>query len=196
MYLVDGATAAGDTVGLLRADECFPFPPGPDGEPLTLSSPMAARDGSVLVRHKAQELRACNLATGHSQIIPPAGPDEIIGGHHVLLVGDGGVGHQARPFQVVKARLVLEPKQRRRRLQVQTSRRSSARGAPAPKSGRLKSMEKLIKSMTHHDQETTTIHCEPGPWSSTAPCTGCASPTKRASSSSFASGRRRRRRRG
>ncbi|KAG2647355.1 hypothetical protein PVAP13_2KG574600 [Panicum virgatum] len=72
---------------------------------------MAARDGLVLVRHKAQELR----------IIPPAGPDLIVGGHHVLLVGDGGVGHhQARPFQVVKARLVLEPKQRRRRLQVQT----------------------------------------------------------------------------
>ncbi|KAG2638894.1 hypothetical protein PVAP13_2NG622700, partial [Panicum virgatum] len=114
MYLVD-ATAAGDAVGVLRADECFP--PGPDGKPLALSSPLSARDGLVLV-HKAHELRVCNLATGHSQIIPP-GP-EVTGGHHVLLVGDGGVGHQARPFLVVKARLVLEPKHDRRLLQVQT----------------------------------------------------------------------------
>ncbi|CAN6169142.1 unnamed protein product [Urochloa humidicola] len=103
MYLVD-ATVAGTTVGLVSVAESFP--PGPDGEPLKLHRPVSAREGLVLV-YKDHELRVCNLATGRSQTLPP-GHDEFTG-YSALLVGDGeGAGAVGRPFQVVKAGLVLE----------------------------------------------------------------------------------------
>lgn len=106
IYLVE-ATAAGATVGALGAGKSFPR--GPDGKPLTLSRPLSARDGLVLVHnHKAHELRRLrvfNLATGRSQAVPH-GP--CFTGGHVLLVGDGEGGDVGRPFRVVKANLLLD----------------------------------------------------------------------------------------
>nr|CAB3455239.1 unnamed protein product [Digitaria exilis] len=109
MYLLD-ATAG----SLRRAAESFA--PGEDGEPLELYMPLSAREGLVLVRDG--DLHVCNLATGRFETLPP---EPEFGGLCVLLVGDGedaGGGAVGRPFQVVKASLVLEEKHRR--LVVQT----------------------------------------------------------------------------
>ncbi|KAF8679413.1 hypothetical protein HU200_045757 [Digitaria exilis] len=117
MYLLD-ATAG----SLRRAAESFA--PGEDGEPLELYMPLSAREGLVLVRDG--DLHVCNLATGRFETLPP---EPEFGGLCVLLVGDGvdaGGGAVGRPFQVVKASLVLEEKHRR--LVVQTF--SSELGTP------------------------------------------------------------------
>ncbi|KAL6896936.1 hypothetical protein ACP4OV_007508 [Aristida adscensionis] len=118
---------AGSTARLLTAAEGFPPPP-----PLGRQKLVSSRDGLLLVGtaaadappHRLQwRLRVCDPATGRSHTLPPepelpcedkGAPGRAVS--YVLLVGDraGAVG---RPFQVLKARLVLSKHRRYLRLQ-------------------------------------------------------------------------------
>ncbi|CAN6200158.1 unnamed protein product [Urochloa humidicola] len=95
-----GANAATATV--CRAFERCRCAPG--GKRLRLHKPVAWRDGLALVR-TARDLRVCDPATGHSQILPP---EPNLQGQYVLLVGDSEGGSAVgRPFHVAKVDVVL-----------------------------------------------------------------------------------------
>ncbi|KAK3127947.1 hypothetical protein QOZ80_7AG0580510 [Eleusine coracana subsp. coracana] len=104
------------------------------------SAPLASRDGLLLLREAKGELRVCEPATGHSQILPPQPtfPTNTNNRnyHHplqyVLLLGvdtDNASSAAAagsiigRPFQLLLAR--LEVSHHRRHLQIQTFSSSS-----------------------------------------------------------------------
>jgi hypothetical protein len=146
VYLVD--TTAADTTRLVEATFASA---AAEAETLTDPLPVDSRGGLVLIRatattgppwqrHDQQLLVCCNPATGRRLALPPEPePFPTVGYNpeqYVLLVGDGydgevGAGAGAavgRPFQVLKAKLVLSNSNRR--LMVQTF--SSLHGAWSP----------------------------------------------------------------
>uniref|UniRef100_K4A261 DUF7595 domain-containing protein n=1 Tax=Setaria italica TaxID=4555 RepID=K4A261_SETIT len=117
LYLVDTTAAGSDATRLTKVT----FGPQKTSKGL---EPMDSR----------RELRVCNPATGRSLTLPPEPPffsALASKPQYVLLVGDGekggGVSAVGRPFQVLKATLVLSEHWRSRRLLIQTF--SSEHGA-------------------------------------------------------------------
>ncbi|RLM86316.1 hypothetical protein C2845_PM04G33260 [Panicum miliaceum] len=127
LHLVD--TTAPDTTTARVLTAADGFPPPPDGTNVRWQSPMASRDGLLLVRitdwqPRREELRVCDLATGRSQTLPPGpafpGVAQKFWEPYVLLAGDGEPGGASgiRPFQVLKTNLVMSD--HHRYLQTQT----------------------------------------------------------------------------
>ncbi|CAD6216776.1 unnamed protein product [Miscanthus lutarioriparius] len=137
VYMVDTTTAA-DATRLVKATFAEA------DETLRNVVPLESRGGLVLVRnntHHQRQLLVCNLATRRCLALPPepAFPDSVWSTGsvtYVLLVGssDGeGAGADAavgRPFQVLKAKLVLSQYCSYRRLLMHTF--SSEHGAWSP----------------------------------------------------------------
>ncbi|RLN35854.1 hypothetical protein C2845_PM03G15450 [Panicum miliaceum] len=136
LHLVDTTVPGTTKARVLTAADGFP--PPPDGTNARRQSPLASRDGLLLVcitdwqpPREEQELRVCDLATGRSQTLPPEpafpGVAQKLWEPYVLLVGDGEAGGASgiRPFQVLKTNLVMSD--HHRYLETQTF--SSEKGA-------------------------------------------------------------------
>jgi hypothetical protein len=182
VYLVDAAaTTAADSIRLVKNT----FASSAEAETLSNVVPMDSRRGLFLVHcttttqtnpYQYQlQLFVWNPATRRRLVLPPepafpeddldAGPSTDV--QYVLLVDDSDGEGAGRPFQVLKAKLVLCC-QRSTVLTVacwfRPSRRSTAHGPRAQRS----------RLLTYTEATAHRHRYNAGPWSSATSCTGCA----------------------
>ncbi|CAL5084552.1 unnamed protein product [Urochloa decumbens] len=150
LFMVDTTAPDANITRLTKVS----FGSGPPGK----LEPLDSRDGLILVctgEWPHRELRVCSPATGRSQTLPPEPPSSPRYGTYVLLVGDGDSSSEVgRPFQVLKAKLVLSSYSRsERRLLIRTF--SSEQGAWSPRT------ENIPTPNLHGDNRWSSLHRRP-----------------------------------